>query len=146
MVEFAATMLQRIDDESEFLKYILFSDEATFHAPYRHCSVEASLYAVLSTQSLPSKERIPNLTGEQSDGITVFRIPPMTSLMLHRCRTGAINLQRPAASQAGVASKFAILLQSTTTLTLQLLLLLLLLLHTITTTITTINTTTSSHQ
>ncbi|KAJ4445890.1 hypothetical protein ANN_12576 [Periplaneta americana] len=32
-------------------------------------------------------ERIPNLTGEQSDGITVFRIPPMTSLMLHRCRT-----------------------------------------------------------
>ncbi|KAJ4429714.1 hypothetical protein ANN_21918 [Periplaneta americana] len=41
-----------------------------------------------------SKERIPNLTGEQSDGITVFRIPPMTSLMLHRCRTGAINLQR----------------------------------------------------
>ncbi|KAJ4426779.1 hypothetical protein ANN_26578 [Periplaneta americana] len=39
-------------------------------------------------------ERIPNLTGEQSDGITVFRIPPMTSLMLHRCRTGTINLQR----------------------------------------------------
>ncbi|KAJ4451264.1 hypothetical protein ANN_02725 [Periplaneta americana] len=39
-------------------------------------------------------ERIPNLTGEQSDGITVFRIPPMTSLMLHRCRTGAINLWR----------------------------------------------------
>ncbi|KAJ4442963.1 hypothetical protein ANN_04585 [Periplaneta americana] len=39
-------------------------------------------------------ERIPNFTGEQSDGITVFRIPPMTSLMLHRCRTGAINLQR----------------------------------------------------
>ncbi|KAJ4446855.1 hypothetical protein ANN_13555 [Periplaneta americana] len=38
--------------------------------------------------------RIPNLTGEQSDGITVFRIPPMTSLMLHRCCTGAINLQR----------------------------------------------------
>ncbi|KAJ4446736.1 hypothetical protein ANN_13433 [Periplaneta americana] len=38
-------------------------------------------------------ERIPNLTGEQSDGITVFRIPPMTSLMLHRCRTGAISLQ-----------------------------------------------------
>ncbi|KAJ4452231.1 hypothetical protein ANN_03749 [Periplaneta americana] len=39
-------------------------------------------------------ERIPNLAGEQSDGITVFRIPPMTSLMLHRCHTGAINLQR----------------------------------------------------
>ncbi|KAJ4443719.1 hypothetical protein ANN_05394 [Periplaneta americana] len=41
-----------------------------------------------------NKERIPNLTGEQSDGITVFRIPPMTSLMLHWCRTGAINLWR----------------------------------------------------
>ncbi|KAJ4434975.1 hypothetical protein ANN_23547 [Periplaneta americana] len=31
---------------------------------------------------------------EQSDGITVFRISPMASLMLHRCRTGAISLQR----------------------------------------------------
>ncbi|KAJ4427376.1 hypothetical protein ANN_24997 [Periplaneta americana] len=40
------------------------------------------------------RERIPNLTGEQSDGITVFRIPTMTSLMLHRCRSGTINLQR----------------------------------------------------
>ncbi|KAJ4445789.1 hypothetical protein ANN_12474 [Periplaneta americana] len=40
------------------------------------------------------EERIPNLTGEQSDGIMVFRIPPMDTLMLHRCRTGAINLQR----------------------------------------------------
>ncbi|KAJ4431304.1 hypothetical protein ANN_19901 [Periplaneta americana] len=39
-------------------------------------------------------QRIPNVTGEQSEGITVFRIPPMTSLMLHRCRTGAISLQR----------------------------------------------------
>ncbi|KAJ4426801.1 hypothetical protein ANN_26600 [Periplaneta americana] len=48
---------------------------------YEHCNIEFN-------------ERIPNLTGEQSDGITVFRIPPMTSLMLHRCRTGAISLQR----------------------------------------------------
>ncbi|KAJ4432218.1 hypothetical protein ANN_20834 [Periplaneta americana] len=40
------------------------------------------------------KERIPNLSAEQSDGITVFRISTMTSLMLHRCRTGAISLQR----------------------------------------------------
>ncbi|KAJ4436596.1 hypothetical protein ANN_16629 [Periplaneta americana] len=39
-------------------------------------------------------ERFPNLTGEQSDGIMVFQIPLMTSLMLHRCRTGDINLQR----------------------------------------------------
>ncbi|KAJ4431545.1 hypothetical protein ANN_20144 [Periplaneta americana] len=39
-------------------------------------------------------ERIPNLSAEQSDGITVFRISPMESLMLHRCRTGAISLQR----------------------------------------------------
>ncbi|KAJ4448762.1 hypothetical protein ANN_00153 [Periplaneta americana] len=45
------------------------------------------------TECGKSNERIPNLTGEQSDGITVFRIPPMTSLMLHRCHTGAINLQ-----------------------------------------------------
>ncbi|KAJ4446166.1 hypothetical protein ANN_12859 [Periplaneta americana] len=49
---------------------------------------------ILDDARTPSIERIPNLTGEQSDGITVFRIPPMTSLMLHRCRTGAINLQR----------------------------------------------------
>ncbi|KAJ4434153.1 hypothetical protein ANN_16473 [Periplaneta americana] len=40
------------------------------------------------------KERIRNLSAEQSDGITVFRISPMASLMLHRCRTGAISLQR----------------------------------------------------
>ncbi|KAJ4440323.1 hypothetical protein ANN_08462 [Periplaneta americana] len=38
-------------------------------------------------------ERIPNLSAEQSDGITVFRISTMTSLMLHRCRTGSISLQ-----------------------------------------------------
>ncbi|KAJ4445036.1 hypothetical protein ANN_06835 [Periplaneta americana] len=31
---------------------------------------------------------------EQSDGITVYRISPIESLMLHRCRTGAISLQR----------------------------------------------------
>ncbi|KAJ4441386.1 hypothetical protein ANN_11241 [Periplaneta americana] len=31
---------------------------------------------------------------EQSDGITVFHISTMTSLMLHQCRTGAISLQR----------------------------------------------------
>ncbi|KAJ4427578.1 hypothetical protein ANN_25226 [Periplaneta americana] len=39
-------------------------------------------------------ERIPNLSAEQSGGITVFRISTMTSLMLHRCRTGSISLQR----------------------------------------------------
>ncbi|KAJ4427519.1 hypothetical protein ANN_25167 [Periplaneta americana] len=39
-------------------------------------------------------ERIPNLTGEQSEGITVFRIPPMKSLTLHQCHTSAISLQR----------------------------------------------------
>ncbi|KAJ4430755.1 hypothetical protein ANN_19346 [Periplaneta americana] len=39
-------------------------------------------------------QRIPNLSAEQSDGITTFRISTMTSLMLHRCRTGAISLQR----------------------------------------------------
>ncbi|KAJ4439745.1 hypothetical protein ANN_07873 [Periplaneta americana] len=36
---------------------------------------------------------------EQSDGITVFRISPMESLMLHRCRTGAISLQSTEISQ-----------------------------------------------
>ncbi|KAJ4435151.1 hypothetical protein ANN_23727 [Periplaneta americana] len=35
-------------------------------------------------------------SAEQSDGITVFRISPMESLMLHRCRTGAISLQSVA--------------------------------------------------
>ncbi|KAJ4429732.1 hypothetical protein ANN_21936 [Periplaneta americana] len=54
-------------------------------------------------------ERIPNLTGEQSDGITVFRIPPMTSLMLHRCRTGAISLQ-----SAEISQNFARVAQITT--------------------------------
>ncbi|KAJ4442806.1 hypothetical protein ANN_04399 [Periplaneta americana] len=34
------------------------------------------------------------MSAEQSDDITVFRIPTMTSLMLHRCRTGSISLQR----------------------------------------------------
>ncbi|KAJ4449401.1 hypothetical protein ANN_00800 [Periplaneta americana] len=48
----------------------------------------------VSHQYLSVKERIPNLSAEQSDGITVFRISPMESLMLHRCRTGAISLQR----------------------------------------------------
>ncbi|KAJ4428567.1 hypothetical protein ANN_24611 [Periplaneta americana] len=38
-------------------------------------------------------EHIPNLSTEQSDGIMVLRISPLESLMLHRCRTGAISLQ-----------------------------------------------------
>ncbi|KAJ4430919.1 hypothetical protein ANN_19512 [Periplaneta americana] len=65
-------------------------------------NLTSSAHCILGLAPLPAEktlhyaaiERIPNLTGEQSDGITVFRIPPMTSLMLHRCRTGAINLQR----------------------------------------------------
>ncbi|KAJ4444636.1 hypothetical protein ANN_06432 [Periplaneta americana] len=36
------------------------------------------------------------LPAEQTNGITVFRISTMTSLMLHRCRTGSISLQRVA--------------------------------------------------
>ncbi|KAJ4445061.1 hypothetical protein ANN_06860 [Periplaneta americana] len=60
---------------------------------------------------------------EQSDGITVFRIPPMTSLMLHRCRTGAINLQRwwqsPSAAisesdSTEISQNFASVAQTTT--------------------------------
>ncbi|KAJ4425818.1 hypothetical protein ANN_27444 [Periplaneta americana] len=62
-------------------------------------------YYGLDCYALCSDERIPNLTGEQSDGITVFRIPPMTSLMLHRCRTGAISLQRWWQSPSAVISE-----------------------------------------
>ncbi|KAJ4441937.1 hypothetical protein ANN_11800 [Periplaneta americana] len=54
-------------------------------------------------------ERIPNLSPEQSDGITVFRIPPMASLMLHRCHSGAISLQSTEISQY-----FASIAQTTT--------------------------------
>ncbi|KAJ4431146.1 hypothetical protein ANN_19741 [Periplaneta americana] len=50
-------------------------------------------------------ERIPNLSAEQSDGITVFRISTITSLMLHRCRTGAINLQRWCQSPSAAISE-----------------------------------------
>ncbi|KAJ4449900.1 hypothetical protein ANN_01306 [Periplaneta americana] len=40
-----------------------------------------------------SIESIPNLSAEQSDDITAFRISTMMSLMLHWCRTGSISLQ-----------------------------------------------------
>ncbi|KAJ4431195.1 hypothetical protein ANN_19792, partial [Periplaneta americana] len=52
------------------------------------CSLESRF--AISTPSLYSlqiqlvSERIPNLSADQSDGITVFRISAMTSLMLHR--------------------------------------------------------------
>ncbi|KAJ4444573.1 hypothetical protein ANN_06368 [Periplaneta americana] len=45
---------------------------------------------VLTTALIPSDLG----HAEQSDGIMVFRISAMTSLMLHRCRTGSISLQR----------------------------------------------------
>ncbi|KAJ4451027.1 hypothetical protein ANN_02463 [Periplaneta americana] len=38
-------------------------------------------------------------SAEESDGITVFRISTMTSLMLHRCRTGSISWQSTEISQ-----------------------------------------------
>ncbi|KAJ4442869.1 hypothetical protein ANN_04462 [Periplaneta americana] len=50
-------------------------------------------------------ERIPNLSAEQSDGITMFRISPMESLMLHRCRTGAISLQKWLQSPSAAISE-----------------------------------------
>ncbi|KAJ4436167.1 hypothetical protein ANN_18797 [Periplaneta americana] len=39
-------------------------------------------------------ERISNLSAEQSNGITVFRISTMTSLVLHWCRSGPISLEK----------------------------------------------------
>ncbi|KAJ4442569.1 hypothetical protein ANN_04156 [Periplaneta americana] len=70
-------------------------DLTSFSLLRRNVNFSAQYNATLHTKPFTSLfERIPNLTGEQSDGITVFRIPPMTSLMLHQCRTGAINLQR----------------------------------------------------
>ncbi|KAJ4428355.1 hypothetical protein ANN_24374 [Periplaneta americana] len=48
---------------------------------------------------------IPNLSAEQSGGITVFRISPMESLMLHRCRTCAISLQRRWQSPSAAISE-----------------------------------------
>ncbi|KAJ4428019.1 hypothetical protein ANN_24033 [Periplaneta americana] len=72
------------------------SPEALFQLDTGRESLHAKIFTVINQVGLASVhiERIPNLTGEQSDGITVFRIPPMTSLMLHRCRTGTISLQR----------------------------------------------------
>ncbi|KAJ4441552.1 hypothetical protein ANN_11408 [Periplaneta americana] len=57
----------------------------------RNKGAQTSHLAVIETTHY---QRIPNLSAEESDGITVFRISPMASLMLHRCRTGAISLQR----------------------------------------------------
>ncbi|KAJ4446980.1 hypothetical protein ANN_13682 [Periplaneta americana] len=79
-----------------------FSDESTFE-----CLLDKAMFVrrrkgeKFAPGCLVNTERIPNLTGEQSDGITVFRIPPMTSLMLHRCRTGAINLQSDVIDPTG---------------------------------------------
>ncbi|KAJ4445570.1 hypothetical protein ANN_12251 [Periplaneta americana] len=67
---------------------LLFHSQPKYHQQLQ----PATKYEIHTPASI--NERIPNLTDEQSDGITVFRIPPMTSLMLHRCRTGAISLQR----------------------------------------------------
>ncbi|KAJ4443610.1 hypothetical protein ANN_05284 [Periplaneta americana] len=49
---------------------------------------------------------------EQSDGITVFRISPIASLMLHRCRTGAISLQSVAQTTTYTVAMTAIDLSS----------------------------------
>ncbi|KAJ4435390.1 hypothetical protein ANN_18005 [Periplaneta americana] len=50
-------------------------------------------------------EKLQATSAEQSDGITVFRISPIESLMLHRCRTGAISLQRWWQSLSAVISE-----------------------------------------
>ncbi|KAJ4427637.1 hypothetical protein ANN_25285 [Periplaneta americana] len=50
-------------------------------------------------------ERIPNLSAEQSDGITVYRISPMPSLILHRCRTERDGSKEISQNYASVAQK-----------------------------------------
>ncbi|KAJ4426355.1 hypothetical protein ANN_27169 [Periplaneta americana] len=63
---FCISMQTLIQNDDEFIPSVVFSDEPLF-------------IFLVST--------------EQSDGITVFRISPTESLMLHRCRTGSISLQ-----------------------------------------------------
>ncbi|KAJ4445155.1 hypothetical protein ANN_06956 [Periplaneta americana] len=79
-----------------------------------------SKYGVHSEEYVPIRtnyylkqalERIPNLRAEQSDGITVFRISTMTSLMLHRCRTDSISLQSRHDSHRTFQQFFPISLQ-----------------------------------
>ncbi|KAJ4435038.1 hypothetical protein ANN_23611 [Periplaneta americana] len=47
-------------------------------------------------------ERIPNLSAEQSGGITVFRISTMMSLILHRCRTAAMIAIKSSSSSVHI--------------------------------------------
>ncbi|KAJ4432189.1 hypothetical protein ANN_20805, partial [Periplaneta americana] len=66
------------------------------HSPFTRrttCKKSKVLPRARSIQDQAVNEHIPNLSAEQSDGITMFRISPMASLMLHRYRTGAISLQ-----------------------------------------------------
>ncbi|KAJ4451677.1 hypothetical protein ANN_03147 [Periplaneta americana] len=79
---------------------VLFHLITRIHGYYGRCETKA-LYCKRRSwnqrfSKVPGSERIPNLSAEQSDGTTVFRISPMESLMLHRCRTGAISLQSVA--------------------------------------------------
>ncbi|KAJ4429755.1 hypothetical protein ANN_21959 [Periplaneta americana] len=79
--------------EANYIKVvdICFSEKNQY---FRVCA-HLTIYEVLCSCHY---ERIPNVTGEQSDGITVFRIPPMTLLMLHRCRTVAMTAIDPSSS------------------------------------------------
>ncbi|KAJ4433781.1 hypothetical protein ANN_16093 [Periplaneta americana] len=86
--------------ETEFVERHVTATACLQYVNETHNNVQGTLRTRLNVC-----EHIPNLTGEQSDGITVFRIPPMTSLMLHRCRTGAISLQRWCQSLSAAISE-----------------------------------------
>ncbi|KAJ4448333.1 hypothetical protein ANN_10348 [Periplaneta americana] len=89
-------MIMMMDDDDIHILYL--SEDVPFRSYVTSSSVSLEPLVILTLRcafvdvviafsfnySDATIERIPNLTDEQSDGITVFRIPAMTSLMLHR--------------------------------------------------------------
>ncbi|KAJ4434689.1 hypothetical protein ANN_23257 [Periplaneta americana] len=84
--------------------------DIAYHTPVSN--IQLLRQRIQDTIASVTVECIPNLSAEQSDGITVFQISTMTSLMLHRCRTGSISLQSTEISQ-----NLASVAQETTTCT-----------------------------
>ncbi|KAJ4434898.1 hypothetical protein ANN_23469 [Periplaneta americana] len=76
----------------------------------------STLHAVAGYERHFPNRRVPyrrvftvyGVCAEQSDGITVFRISMMMSLMLHRCRIGSISLQSVAQTTTCTAAMTAI--------------------------------------
>ncbi|KAJ4439435.1 hypothetical protein ANN_07559 [Periplaneta americana] len=94
------------------LKIILQSFSKTVQNTY---GPEVGPYTVLMPFSYggnSANERIPNLTGEQSDGITVFRIPPMT--VSHRCHQLAEVVAVSINVSTKISQNFASVAQKTT--------------------------------